>query len=269
MTNVTVNDKTIDSSNIIQLLVVGDTNADTIQFNIPIIYQDLDLCTAIWNIKYYNASHNGNVELLTSTIVDDTIQLQWKPKEYATSVKGELIIQLIGTLSDGTIWHTNTSSIFVKPSLDTMDGDNFSLSVLDEYLNLYNEKISEINDIKDAVELIETNLNDNINQLDNDIDSKIDKSSIEDSLLSVDATRVLSANQGNILKALIDGNTEAISSLNSGIGETLNSIMSSVFSRIASVETGLNTRIDDVNNTAGENSAKIQAIIDKLGIDLD
>ena len=144
MKDATIRGKDIDTSQIKYLVVEGDA-IDIIRFPLVRFYEGNDLNDATILCIFEFEDGSGDADILTKELSDDEGLLYglWEVKGNASSKSGKLQIQL-KAIKDGTVkFHTKPATITVEASLTPEELGDFTPTVLDQYLTLYQGLVAE------------------------------------------------------------------------------------------------------------------------------
>lgn len=144
--------KRIDTQNIKWLVVQGEQDIDEIQFKVLKNYDGQDISSSVFRIKYLSTRKTGDVEILSKTVTETEIILTWKPKNWATASSGEMWIQIYASLPDGRKWSTRRELIHVESSIDVEEAGEYTPQVLEQYLTLFEDKLSQANNAAAAAD---------------------------------------------------------------------------------------------------------------------
>ena len=142
MKDATIRGKDIDTSQIKYLVVEGDA-IDIIRFPLVRFYEGNDLNDATILCIFEFEDGSGDADILTKELSDDEGLLYglWEVKGNASSKSGKLQIQLKAIKDETIIFHTKPATITVEASLTPSELGEFTPTVLDQYLTLYQNLI--------------------------------------------------------------------------------------------------------------------------------
>nr|WP_315021865.1 hypothetical protein [uncultured Aminipila sp.] len=95
--------KKIDTTPIKELITEGENNANIIKIEIDKNYNDVDLSELVFILRATTEKETSAEQILKKTISADKITLEWAVSKEFTSVSGDLLIELRGINTDGTL----------------------------------------------------------------------------------------------------------------------------------------------------------------------
>ena len=165
MKQVHIHGKVFDDSDFKNLVIGGQTNADTIRFVIPKIYADeIDFSESDWVFSITYVNKNGDVDsvLLDSSVSKESenIYLDWKPSQTASQVAGKLSCQVVCTkksVNDAEVsrFTSKVFSVYVDRYLNQTPFESNLPTVIEQALELmaeYNADVQHAIQIGEAAE---------------------------------------------------------------------------------------------------------------------
>lgn len=148
MKTANITEKTIAIDNIKRLVVSGDAY-DVIQFIVAKEYDGTDLSGADWYLQFTLNKRVADVLELTAVVSGDNLTLDWTPNEWATSSSGVLEFQLFCKIDNTMAYQTKIAKIVVEQTINVVSTGEFTPTVLEQYLDLFEELRDETTTARD------------------------------------------------------------------------------------------------------------------------
>lgn len=153
MIQVHIRDKTIVVDAVKRLVIGGQNGADTIRFVAQKVYRDeVDLSGWTWYLQFRNRNGEGESILLTKTVADNLLYLDWTPGTTATQVSGRMEIQLYATDGDAK-WVTALAVIYVDENLNPDEIVPTTPTAWEQYLEILEAARDAAAESEDSAEL--------------------------------------------------------------------------------------------------------------------
>jgi hypothetical protein len=138
----------------IKYLVVEGEAIDIIRFPITRMYAGHDLNDAVIHCYFEFEDGSGGFDLLTKELSPggELVYAYWQVKGNATSKSGKLQIQLKARKDSTVIWRTKRATIIVEASLSPDELGEFTPTILDQYLALYQGLVDDAEAARDKAE---------------------------------------------------------------------------------------------------------------------
>jgi len=139
--------KTIDTADIKNLIIGGQTGIDGIRFCLAAVTNGENLAdpSFSWFLQYKNKNGQGESVGLTPVYENGLVKLSWVPNSLATQVSGRMQIQLYAAIVTGegeaavvtTKWVSEPAVIYIQENLNPSAIVATEPSVFDYYLTMY------------------------------------------------------------------------------------------------------------------------------------
>lgn len=154
MKQIHIHGKVFNNDDFKNLVIGGQTDADTVRFVLPATYADeLDLASGDWVffITYENKEGTGDTALLkkTQSTQSENIYLDWTPNITATQIPGKLVCQVFGikkTLDDEVASRFTCApfAVYIDEWINPEPLIQTTPSVIEEVLEVMAEYSSEV-----------------------------------------------------------------------------------------------------------------------------
>ncbi len=135
--------KAIQTSDITQLLIGGQTGVDGIRFCLAPVIEGEDMTSLSWSwfLVFKNINGEGESVALTAVYENDLVKLPWIPGITATQVSGKLEIQICATQTSGEDvvkrWKSERKIIYVQESVDPTQIIPTTPTLLEQFLTTF------------------------------------------------------------------------------------------------------------------------------------
>lgn len=145
--------KFIDSTEIRNILVQGEKNADKICFETDRFYNDTDISELLFIIKGINSKNQLAEQTLSKTVSDDKVILEWNVTSQFTAADGNLSLEIRGVTNSETDSDENVVIKYIIPSVTVKASSSENLpepDVITDTLNSIHAAKDEIQQIYDS-----------------------------------------------------------------------------------------------------------------------
>lgn len=142
--------KFIDSTEIRNILVQGEKNADKICFETDRFYNDTDLSELIFILKGINSKNQLAEQTLSKTVSDNKIILEWTVTSQFTASDGSLSLEIRGVANSETDSDENIVIKYIIPSVTVKASSSGNLPEPDVITNT----LDSIHVLKDEIQQI-------------------------------------------------------------------------------------------------------------------
>lgn len=135
--------KAIQTSDIAQLLIGGQSGVDGIRFCLaPVIGgEDMTSLSWSWFLVFKNINGEGETVALTPVYENDLVKLPWVPGATATQVPGKLEIQIYATQSSGEDiikkWVSERKVLYIQEAVNPTQIIPTTPTILEQYLTSF------------------------------------------------------------------------------------------------------------------------------------